>query len=46
MIRLEDLTHGQRVQGIVPKQTVTVIHANLAGDSAEVFYQRDDGRTG
>ncbi|MCB0073841.1 MAG: DEAD/DEAH box helicase, partial [Caldilineaceae bacterium] len=46
MIPLEDLAHGQRIQGILPQQTVTVVHVTVDGDSAEVFYQRDDGRTG
>ena len=46
MIRLEDLTRGQRIRGILPQQAVTIVSVEVIGDSAEVFYQRADGQAG
>ncbi|MEZ4730215.1 MAG: helicase-related protein [Caldilineaceae bacterium] len=47
MITLEALTPGLRLRGLLPQQVVTLfIQVTLAGDSAELFYQRDDGTPG
>jgi len=46
MIKLEDLTRGLRVQGVLPQQSVTIVDVTQHGDSAEIFYKRDDGQAG
>ena len=46
MIRLDKIILGQRIRGIVPDQAVTIIQVTVAGDTAEVFYKRDDGQPG
>ena len=46
MIPLEDISRSQRVRGILPQQTVTIVSVEVVGDSAEVFYQRADGQVG
>lgn len=47
MTKLEDLKPGNKVQGIIPQQTVTVVDVVHHGTAAvEVIYKYPDGQTG
>ena len=47
MARLEDLTEGAIVQGIIPREPVTVITSRWHGSAClEVFYKTNRGQTG
>lgn len=47
MAKLEDLTPGVQVKGIIPQQNVTVIDVKWHGNIAvELFYKRADGQPG
>lgn len=44
MARLEELVSGAAVEGVVPRQTVSIINTKWFGDSVlEVTYKTDDG---
>lgn len=47
MARLEDLTAGSRVQGVLPHTAVTVVSAEWHGtDCVSLYYRDDDGGAG
>lgn len=47
MARLEELTVGAHVQGVLPNRAVTVVSVRWYGDSAcELVYEAGDGQVG
>src|SRR6266542_4247304 len=44
-VRLEELTPGARVRGLLPDRTVAVVHADWHGTQAITLTYRDDGGT-
>ncbi len=46
MVRLEDLTQGTAVKGILPNQHVTVVNATWHGDSLTLIYKDASGNLG
>lgn len=46
MARLEELTQGAQVEGVVPGKTVAVVQLEWLGSAAvTLFYKDDQGRT-
>ena len=47
MARLEELTKGSVVEGILPTESVTIVSTQMYGSAcAEVFYKTHQGTTG
>lgn len=46
MVKLEDITRGTLLKGIIPGKTVTVINTNWYGEVVEVIYKDSEGNLG